>query len=164
MADLKQEREELIEKFGIHFETVMHLSPLGSRILAMLILDACSRKFTFEDIVEITGASKSSVSTNLNLLLKMGKISYFTLPGDRKKYFRPSGFSERFENYLKMINFEKDIMERMLYYRRQNMVCQEEQFELEKTLAYKEHILQMEELLKNTIVRFKELETKFPKN
>ena len=163
MADLKKEREELIEMFGIHFETVHHLPPLGSRILGTLILDTCTRQSTFEDLVEMTGASKSSVSTNLNLLLKMGKITYYTLPGDRKKYYRPSAFSERFDNYIKMIAFEKEVLERMLDYRKATMTCPSEKFELEKVMAYKKHVLQMEELIQNTIRQFKELEAKISK-
>jgi len=160
MEDIIKEREELVEMFGIHFESVHHLPPLGSRILATLILDAGKRKTTFDDLVEMMGASKSSVSTNLNLLVKMGKLTYYTLPGDRKKYYRPSQFSERFDNYMKMIAFEKEIMERMVSYRQKTLSCNADEFELEKTLAYREHIMQMEELLTNTIKKFKELENK----
>jgi DNA-binding transcriptional regulator GbsR (MarR family) len=160
MSDIVKEREELIEMFGIHFESVHHLPPLGSRILATLILDSGKRKTTFDDLVEMTGASKSSVSTNLNLLVKMGKITYYTLSGDRKKYYRPSEFSERFDNYMRMIAFEKEIMERMVTYREKTTSCNADAFELEKTLAYQEHIMQMEQLLTNTISKFKELENK----
>ncbi|MES2484959.1 MAG: hypothetical protein V4581_03305 [Bacteroidota bacterium] len=158
MADVKQQREDLIEQFGIHFENIGHLPPLGARILSTLILDACVHQYTFDDLVEQMGASKSSISTNLNLLLKLGKINYYTLPGDRKKYYRPSAFSERFDNYLKMIAFEKQIMDKMLEYRKQTMSCQAEKFELEKTLAYKEHVLEMEALLNKSINKFKEIE------
>ena len=158
MSDLKKEREELIELFGIHFEKIGHLPPLGARILATLILDACTQKYSFEDLVEQMGASKSSISTNLNLLLKMGKITYYTLPGDRKKYYRPSEFSERFDNYLKMIAFEKEIMDKMLHYRRQTVACQADTFELEKSVAYREHVLEMEALLNKTVEKFKKIE------
>ena len=158
MPDIKKEREELIEMFGRHFENVHHLPPLGSRIFATLILDSCTRKTTFEDLVEHTGASKSSVSTNLSMLVKLGKINYYTLPGDRKKYYKPSPFSERFDNYMKMIAFEKEIMERMLAYREKTATGPEERFELKKAQAYQEHILQMEALIVNTINKFKVLE------
>jgi DNA-binding transcriptional regulator GbsR (MarR family) len=158
MQDINKEREELIELFGIHFETLHHLPPLGSRILATFILDGCSRQFTFDDVVELTGASKSSVSTNLNLLLKLGKVTYYTLPGDRKKYYRPAAFSERFDNYMKMIAFEKKIMERMLDYRKQTLSCTAEQHDLAKIEAYNLHVLDMEQLLIKAIDRFKEIE------
>jgi len=156
--DITKEREELIEMFGVHFETVHHLPPLGSRIFAMLILDTCSRKTTFEDLVELTGASKSSVSTNLSLLVKMGKINYYTLPGDRKKYYKPSPFSERFDNYMKMIAFEKQIIDRVVQYRQVHMGCPEEEIELQRTRTYQEHVLQMEEIILSTINKFKTLE------
>lgn len=158
MADLKKEREELIELFGIHFENIGHLPPLGSRILATLIMDVCNRQYSFEDLVEQMAASKSSISSNLNLLLKMGKITYYTLPGDRKKYYRPSEFSERFDNYLKMIAFEKDIIDRVLDYRRQTVSCDAGSFELEKSIVYREHVLEMEALLNKTIAKFKQIE------
>jgi len=156
--DIIKEREELIEMFGVHFESVHHLPPLGSRILAILIIDTCSRKTTFEDLTELTGASKSSVSTNLNLLLKIGKITYYTLPGDRKKYYKPSPFSERFDNYMKMIAFEKQIIDRMVHYRQAHKSCPEEELELQRTRTYKEHVLQMEEVIQSTINKFKVLE------
>lgn len=158
MSDIQKEKEELIEMFGIHFEQFHNMPPLGARIFATIILDCCGRGMTFEDLVERMGASKSSMSTNLNLLLKLGKITYYTLPGDRKKYFRPSPFSERFSNYMKMIEFEKIIVDRMLDYREKTAACTAEKGDLEKTKAYKEHILQMEELITNTINKFKEIE------
>lgn len=158
MTDIKKDREELIEMFGIHFERFHNLPPLASRIFATLILDCCNKGMTFEDMVEQMGASKSSVSTNLNLLLKVGKITYYTLPQDRKKYFKPSQFSERFSNYMKMIEFEKIILDKMLSYREKTAACTAEKGDLEKVKVYKEHILQMEELLMQTINKFKEIE------
>ncbi|KGO91583.1 hypothetical protein [Flavobacterium subsaxonicum] len=158
MQDIKKEREELIELFGIHFETLHHLPPLGSRILATFIIDGCTRQFTFDDVVELTGASKSSVSTNLNLLLKLGKVNYYTLPGDRKKYYRPAAFSERFDNYIKMIAFERQIIDKMLHYRESTQNSPAERIDLEKCLAYKEHVIQMQELFNKAIIKFKAIE------
>jgi DNA-binding transcriptional regulator GbsR (MarR family) len=164
MPGIKKEREELIEMFGIHFEAQHHLSPLGGRILATLILDGCKAGITFEDLVESMGASKSSISTNLNLLLKIGKITYYTLPGDRKKYFKPSPFSERLDNYLKMIAFEKEIIDRMISYRERTKSSPEEQLNFENVRAYKEHVLEIEQLLMKTISTFKEIEKKKTNN
>ena len=158
MSEIKKEREELIEMFGIHFERFHNMPPLASRIFAMLILDCCRVGMTFEGILEYTGASKSSVSTNINLLLKLGKITYYTLPGDRKKYFKPSAFSERFSNYMKMIEIEKVILDRMLSYREKTASCAAELGDFEKVKVYKQHLLEMEELLTKTIDKFKEIE------
>lgn len=156
---VKKEREELIEMFGIHFESLYNIPPLGARILGMLILDCCKEGFTFEEITEKMGASKSSISTNLNLLLKLGKINYYTLPGDRKKYFKPSPHSERLTNYMKLLEFEKELIDRMLSYRKKTASCPEERCNLENTIAYKEHVLEIEQLLIKTVNRFKEIET-----
>ena len=84
MDDIQKEKEELIEMFGIHFESVYHIPPLAGRIIGLLIVEGCKSGLTFETIVERLGASKSSISTNINLLLKMEKIFYFTIPCDRK--------------------------------------------------------------------------------
>ncbi|MDN3673380.1 hypothetical protein QWY99_09985 [Flavobacterium branchiarum] len=154
----QKEKEELIELFGIHFESVYHLPPLGSRILGLLIVEACKEGLTFEQIVEKVGASKSSVSTNLNFLLKMGKIDYYTLHGDRKKYFRPFPFSERFANYLKIIEIEKKIIDKMITYREKTMNSPEEIISLEHAKSYKSHVIKVEELLHETITEFVEIE------
>jgi len=155
---IQKEKEALIEMFGIHFESLYNLPPLGARILGILILDSCSTGITFEALVERLEASKSSVSTNLNLLLKLGKIKYYTIPGDRKKYFRAAPFSDRLSNYLKILEFEKEIIERMLSYREKTASCPAEKCSLENVKAYKMHVLEVEELLHKTIDKFKEIE------
>lgn len=156
--DIQKEKAELIEMFGVHFETLYHLPPLASRILGVLIVDCCKDGITFEELVERMNASKSSVSTNINLLLKIGKITYYTISGDRKKYFKPSPFSERFGSYLKILEMEKEIIERMLSYREKTASCPEELCNLENTKAYKSHVLDVEKLLKKNIEKFKQIE------
>jgi DNA-binding transcriptional regulator GbsR (MarR family) len=156
--EFKKEKEELIEMFGVHFETINNMPPLAARILGTLIVDCCRTGMTFEELVERMSASKSSVSTNLNLLLKMGKITYYTIAGDRKKYFKPCPFSERMTNYLKVIEFEKNIIDRMTAYREKTANCEEERCNLENIKSYKIHVLEVEELLKKGIARFREIE------
>lgn len=158
MADIQKEKEELVEMFGVHFESQYNLPPLAARILGTLIIDTCKAGMTFEELVERMGASKSSVSTNLSLLHKTGKIVYYTIPCDRKKYFRPAPLSDRLAGYLTMIAFEKEIIERMLMYREKTASCPAEQCSLENIKAYKEHVLEVEELLQRTIDKFKEIE------
>ena len=158
MTTIQKEREELIEMFGIHFELLYNLPPLGSRILGLLIIDGCKTGLTFEELVIKMKASKSSVSTNLNLLLKMGKITYYTVAGDRKKYFKPSPFSERLANYIKLVDFEKKILDRLIHYREQTITCSEEQYNMEDIVAYKLHVCEVEELLVKTIEKFKIIE------
>ncbi len=87
------ELEKIVEEVGVHFEQTKHLPPLAARIYAMLILSPRSG-CSFDELVELSKSSKSSVSTNVNLLLNIGVLEYYTKTGERKRYFRLS------KNYL----------------------------------------------------------------
>ena len=76
----------LVEKLGVHIENREQLAPVAARILAYVILSG-KIGTTFEDLVSILCASKSTISTHLNHLQDLKKIVYFTKTGDRKKYF-----------------------------------------------------------------------------
>ena len=81
-----QKKMGLVEKLGVHLEDREHLAPVAARILAYIILTG-KKGSTFEDMVTILCASKSTISTHLNHLQGLNKIVYFTKTGDRKKYF-----------------------------------------------------------------------------
>jgi DNA-binding transcriptional regulator GbsR (MarR family) len=155
---MDNEKCDLIELFGIHFERLYNVSPLGGRILATLVIDGCKSGLTFDELVEKMQASKSSVSTNLNLLLKTGKIEYFTLAGDRKKYFKAAPLSQRLKNYLTIVDGEKVLIEKLMNYRKKNISCVQEEINFQNMCAYKEHVLQVEQLLLSTINKFKSIE------
>ena len=76
----------LVEKLGVHLEAREHLAPVAARILSYIILTGKTGA-TFEDMVSLLCASKSTISTHLNHLQDLNKIEYFTKTGDRKKYF-----------------------------------------------------------------------------
>lgn len=158
--DMKKEKQELIEMFGIHFESLYHLPPLAARILGTLILESSKEGLTFETLIEKLAASKSSVSTNLNFLLKIGKITYYTLPGDRKKYFRPAPFSERMTNYLTIMEFEKKLIDRMLAFQEKTINSTEDLINIENAKLYKSHIIEMEKLTIKAVNKFKEVESR----
>ena len=158
MENTAKEREELIEMFGMHFESLYHVPPLAARIMGVLIVDGCKSGLTFEALVEKLSASKSSISTNLKLLLSMEKVFYFTLSGDRKKYFRSARLSDRLNNYLKMIEAEGKIINRMHEYRVKTASCAEEIANLNNIVSYKNHIQQIEKSFEHTIAEFKKIE------
>ncbi|ANW95971.1 transcriptional regulator [Wenyingzhuangia fucanilytica] len=81
-----KEKMRLVEKLGVHLEKREHLAPVAARILAYIILTG-KKGTTFEEMVSILCASKSTISTHLNHLQDLEKIVYFTKTGDRKKYF-----------------------------------------------------------------------------
>lgn len=156
--DIKKEREEIIELYGNYFEKLYNISPLAARILGTLIIDGCKTGLTFESLVEKLSASKSSISTNLNLLLKMEKISYFTKTGDRKKYFKPANLSEHLGNIIKLIDSEMLIIDRLVEYREATASCPEEKCNLENVKAYRTHIIEVGKVFSKTINNFKQIE------
>lgn len=156
--NIEKEREEIIEMFGNHFEKLYNIPPLAGRILGTLIMDGCKTGLTFESLVEKMRASKSSISTNLNLLLKMEKITYFTKAGDRKKYFKAANLSERLANFLKLIDTEMIIIDKLVDYREATASCPEEKCNLENVKAYRTHVIEAGKLFTKTINEFKKIE------
>ena len=161
---MEAEKQEIIEMFGVHFEQLYNIPPLAARILGTLIIDGCKSGLTFEELVEKMKASKSSISTNLNLLQKMDKINYFTKIGDRKKYFKAAPLSQRLNNYLTLVNNEKILIDKIIRYREKNISCSQEEINLQNSYAYREHMLKAEQLLMTTINNFKEIEIKNQSN
>ncbi len=112
----QKDKEELIELFGTHFHRYHNLPPLAGTILAILIVNKRLDGMTFNEILEITQASKSSVSTNLNLLLKAERIVYYTKCGERKKYFKPSSLVDRMSNHIKVVEAEIKLIKKLKNY------------------------------------------------
>lgn len=113
MGNEEKEKKELIEQFGIHFNKYRDLPPLTARIMGILIVSCRKEGITFQDLVTQTDASKSSVSTSLNHLLELGKITYYNLPDDRKKYFRPKRLIDRMDSHLRVLDSEVVLVEKM---------------------------------------------------
>ena len=111
----------LIEEIGMHFETMYGIPPLAARIYATLVLSTRDGK-SFEELTEQMGASKSSMSTSINLLLQLDKIEYYTKPGDRKRYFRKKAnyLKMRLENYIKIIDREMVLFDKTFDYLKEN--------------------------------------------
>lgn len=105
------EKKEAVETLGIHIEKRHQIAPLAARIQALMILSTDEGQ-TFDEIVTFTEASKSSVSSNLNLLLQIKAVAYFTIPGDRKRYFRASKdhLCTRLKEYLDTVEKEINII------------------------------------------------------
>lgn len=85
-SNICKEKMALVERLGVHLEKREQLAPVAARILSYIILTG-KQGTTFEDMVNILCASKSTISTHLNHLQDLNKIVYFTKTGDRKKYF-----------------------------------------------------------------------------
>lgn len=93
------QRKEHIEKVGVSLEQIGFPRMVGRTIGYLMVSEPPHR--TFNEIQQYLQASKSSISTSLQFLLKQNLISYITLPGDRKRYFRFNA-----ETWLEMIKKE----------------------------------------------------------
>lgn len=82
---IKQQRQ-LVETLG-RLNEKEGMQPVAGRVMALLmVMD--KEYFTFDEIVEELKISKSSASIAIKILQIKNIIEYFTIPGDRKRYFR----------------------------------------------------------------------------
>ncbi|GAB3747000.1 GbsR/MarR family transcriptional regulator [Spirosoma pomorum] len=82
----QKELLELVETMGVQAEKD-GFPPAAARLFALLLLSD-PPYLTFEQLQQTLTLSKSSVSNGLSLLQSRGLIDYFTVSGDRKRYFR----------------------------------------------------------------------------
>ncbi|MCK0161334.1 transcriptional regulator [Allomuricauda sp. F6463D] len=156
----EEQKKKLIEELGIHLENQHDIPPLAARLYAMLVVTDRDG-LSFDECKMIRSASKSSISSSLNLLLKLGLINYFTKPGDRKRYFKTSAantfYITKLEEKLKRIEQENRIITKI---RKYNQTYSPERFEINKERAeiYHSFIKQSEELLSNTLNSLKEID------
>lgn len=79
-------KKEKVEEIGIAFEKT-GMAPMIGRVLGFLLL-ADPPHQTFYAIQEFLGASKSSISNAINMLMYKDIVGYTTFSGDRKRYFK----------------------------------------------------------------------------
>lgn len=157
MAKCSAEKMRLIEETGVLFEQTHDLTPLAARINVIMILSP-NNGYTFEEIVEITKASKSSVSTQLNLLMQLNRVEYFTKSGDRKRYFRASKVYLKFrlEELLEKIQKEMELAEKLSKFNKDHNPDKFEEYK-PLTSLFKDYLQAQEENLKTAIRKMKEL-------
>src|SRR5690606_12096873 len=153
-------KHELTETLGLHLEGEHKLPPLAARIYAILILTA-QEGLSYEDCQEKLGASKSSTSTSLNLLLNMGIISYFTKHGDRKRYFtatkKKNFFLTKLQENLKRLETEQNIISLLVDFKSCNNpnIAQND---MDKVNVYLDYVNKNKSLLKDSIKKLKTIE------
>lgn len=69
------------------YEEAHKLNPLAAKIFTFVVWDVGDRGVTFEELTDFFEASKSSVSTSLQLLLQMNLIESTTPLTSRKRHF-----------------------------------------------------------------------------
>lgn len=156
LSEEQEGKEVLIENFGQHLETEDHLPPLAARMLAHLIIDN-HKGFTFDELVEVLKASKSSVCTNLNILIHKRRVSYYTLAGDRKRYFRvsPDDMLDRMDEKMRSCDQVLSICRQIIDYKQAN-TCSGQEAAVLKQLKYLESIIRFTEQFKALCGEYKE--------
>ena len=86
MNELNKDQKALIERFG-HLLKNMGGSGAMGKILGYLILSDPPHR-SFEEIQKDVKLSKGSVSNTLKIMEMQGIVEYFTVQGDRKRYFK----------------------------------------------------------------------------
>ncbi|GGW53270.1 hypothetical protein DFQ11_101159 [Winogradskyella epiphytica] len=155
--ELSDEKKQLIEEVGIHLEERANLSPLASRIYALLILSSYDG-MSFEKIVNTMQASKSSVSSNINVLLQLHFIEYYTKPGDRKRYFRTSDFylKNTMEQQAHSLEKALRIVQKVNHF---NADHNPEKFKKERSMGslYESHLNEQIERINHTLTEIEKL-------
>ena len=109
--------KEIFRDMVKFYGDVLHLPPLAAKIYSYLIFDFDRNGVSFDEVVEIFSASKSAVSSNLNLLLNLNIITDFNKIDERKRFFvmnekymkiRFDEIIEKMESELSILNKLKD--------------------------------------------------------
>lgn len=143
-TDLLVEKEQLIERLSIYLEEQNKLAPLAAKVYSSLILTG-EKGLTFDQLVRTLNASKSTICTHLNSLQCKEMISFYTAPGERKRFFivAPNRLhvliEELNENWKKQTSIQEDILD---YKSKYNALNPAEAFDLGFHRSYLEFLQQ----------------------
>ena len=117
----------------------LNLSPLSAKIYSYLLFDFSQEGLTFEQLIEVFGASKSSISTNLNLLLNQNLIVDMNRVDQRKRYFvcNQDFFKIRFEEIADRLTEELEIINQIEVLKKQTIEKAEPKSTVYKSLLEK---------------------------
>lgn len=121
MGTDKVSDEEVFRSISAFYMENYALPPLGAKIYTLLMLDYKYTGITFDEIVAQLGASKSSVSESIRLLLSKHLIIEKCFENERKRHFfkNPDHAVVRFESILKRLNKELSVIEQIQSYHRE---------------------------------------------
>lgn len=147
ISTIEIEKELYMEMVRFYGET-LNLPPLSAKIYAYLIFDFERKGICFEEFVEVFSASKSSVSSNLNLLLNADLIIDFNKINERKRFFtiNENYIQIRFTTIINRMKREVSILDKLNDYRNITDETVMQRFENYKSLLNK-NIQNIEETL-----------------
>ena len=111
--------KEIFRDMVKFYGDVLHLPPLAAKIYSYLIFDFDRNGVSFDEVVEIFSASKSAVSSNLNLLLNLNIITDFNKIDERKRFFvmNEKYMKIRFEEIIEKMESELSILNKLKDFR-----------------------------------------------
>lgn len=124
--------KEIFREMVNFYGDVLHLPPLAAKIYAYLIFDFEREGVSFDEFVEIFCASKSSISSNLNLLLNLNIITDFNKIDERKRYFmmKDKYMKIRFEEIIEKMDKELLILNKLKDFSKTNDVEKLRKFDI----------------------------------
>lgn len=119
MSNNKEVNTEILQDMAAFYGKIYGLPPLAAKIYSFLVFDFEKKGVTFEDLVDFFSASKSSVSSGLNLLLKQDLIKNSELSNGRKRFFvlNDEFVKIRFLRIVEKMQNEIEILDRLYAYR-----------------------------------------------
>ena len=137
-STLEIDKDLFCEMMKFYGET-LNLPPLSAKIYAYLIFDFERKGICFEEFVEVFSASKSSVSSNLNLLLNADLIIDFNKINERKRFFtiNENYIQIRFTTIINRMKREVSILDKLNDYRNITDETVMQRFENYKSLLNK---------------------------
>lgn len=131
--------EKIFQDAVKFYGTVLNLPPLASKIYSYLIFDFDKVGITFDEFVEVFSASKSSVSTNLNLLISSELIIDVNKMDERKRYFFANDDYKkiRFEKIVQKMQDELKLLDDLKNFRKTEHKEDDERIEVYKSLLNK---------------------------
>lgn len=131
--------EKIFQDAVKFYGTVLNLPPLASKIYSYLIFDFDKVGITFDEFVEVFSASKSSVSTNLNLLISSELIIDVNKMDERKRYFFANDDYKkiRFEKIVQKMQDELKLLDDLKNFRKTEHKDDDERIEVYKALLNK---------------------------
>ena len=159
---MDKEKIALEEMMTELFRRLHHLSPMAARTLSVLAIEGSAEGLTFEGLIERLQASKSTLSTSINLLQDKELVYYETKKNKRRKYFKSFPFDKRFGEFLDLVRYEKDFTARFESYmkeqnQREHIFPQER---INKMDVFLDFLTQIEELTEDFLEKLKQEETR----
>lgn len=159
---MDKEKIALEEMMTELFRRLHHLSPMAARTLSVLAIEGSAEGLTFEGLIERLQASKSTLSTSINLLQDKELVYYETKENKRRKYFKSFPFDKRFGEFLDLVRYEKDFTIRFESYmkeqnQREHIFPQER---INKMDVFLNFLTQIEELTQDFLEKLKQEETR----